>query len=159
MHSYKTAPTVLLELKETILELATVEERREMIMSLQLLSQAGIDSGELEEADTGLIETFCNGIYTRQVSLAKGTIAVGEIHKQEHMNIMSQGSALVVTEEGIKEIHAPFTWVGQPGIKRAAFALEDVVWTTIHATTKTTSEEVRAEFVAPTYNDVPRLEE
>lgn len=148
-----------MDLITSFTQLTTKTERKDAIMLLQELSQAGIDSGEMTEADTGLDEVFCNGIYTRQITLKKGTCAVGEIHKQQHINILSSGSVLVLTEDGMEQIDAPQRWVGEPGVKRATFALEDTVWTTIHATTSTSPEDLRREFVAETFDDVPRLEE
>lgn len=148
-----------MELAENFKQLTTKPERKAAIILLQEMSQAGIDSGELEEADTSLDEVFCNGIYTRQITLLKGTCAVGEIHKQQHINILSKGSVLVLTEDGMEQIDAPQRWVGEPGVKRATFALEDTVWTTIHATQSTSPNDLRREFVADTFDDVPRLED
>ncbi len=148
-----------MELANSFRQLTTVAERKEAIMLLQEISQAGINSGDLEEAETNLDEVFCNGIYTRQITLAKGTCAVGEIHKQQHINILSSGSVLVLTEDGMEEMTAPHRWVGEAGVKRATFVLEDAVWTTIHATNSTSPEDIRKEFVAETFDDVPKLEE
>ena len=147
-----------MDIVESFKQLSTKRERVDAIMLLQELSIAGIDSGDLEEAETSLDEVFCNGIYTRQITLLKGTAAVGEIHKQQHINILSAGSVLVLTEDGMEQIDAPQRWVGEPGVKRATFALEDTVWTTIHATTSTSEKDLRNEFVAETFDDVPRLE-
>lgn len=148
-----------MDLIESFKQLTTHTEREEAIMLLQELSLAGIADGTRAEIDTGLEEVICNGIYSRQITLKKGTCAVGEIHKQEHLNILSKGSVLVFTNEGMSQIDAPYRWVGKPGVKRASFALEDTVWTTIHATTNTSSEDIRKEFVAEGYDDVPKIEE
>jgi hypothetical protein len=140
-------------------ELTTPQEREEVILLLEEMSLAGIEDGSRESIDTALEEVFCNGIYSRQITLKKGTTAVGEIHKQEHLNILSSGSVLVFTSKGMKQLDAPHRWVGEAGVKRATFALTDTTWTTIHATTNTSSEAVRKEFVAETFDDVPRIEE
>ena len=34
----------------------------------------------------------------------------------------------------MREVSAPFTMVSRPGTKRVGLAIEDTVWTTIHAT-------------------------
>lgn len=135
------------------------ETRKELIMSLEELSKQGIASGELQEADDNLEEVFCNGMYSRQITLKAGVAAVGEIHKQDHINILSSGRVVVVTEEGTQELVAPHRWVGTAGTKRATLVIEDAVWTTFHATQHTTSEEVRRDFVAKTFADVPLIEE
>lgn len=128
-------------------------------MSLEAASKEGIASGELQEADDNLEEVFCNGIYSRQITLKADTAAVGEIHKQDHINILSSGRVIVVTDEGTQEIVAPHRWVGTAGTKRATLVIEDAVWTTFHATKHTTSEKVREDFVAKTFDDVPLIED
>ena len=148
-----------MDLIEGFKQLTTRAEREDAIMLLQELSLAGVEDGTRTEIDTSLEEVICNGIYSRQITLKKGTCAVGEIHKQEHLNILSSGSVLVFTNEGMEQVDAPHRWVGKPGVKRASFALEDTVWTTIHATNNTSSEDIRKEFVAESFDDVPRLEE
>lgn len=135
----------------------TRQERRELIHNLARSIDSIIAGGEARVTGEPL-EVFCNGTYTRTITLPVGTCAVGEIHKQDHINILSKGKVVVVTMDGTKIIDAPHQWVGQAGVKRACQVLEEAVWTTIHATTETTSEGVRTQFVAETYDDVPQIE-
>jgi len=58
----------------------------------------------------------------------------------------------VFTEEGVKTITAPCTFISPAGTKRAGYVLEDTVWTVFHATTSTDEAEIRKEFIAPDYN-------
>jgi hypothetical protein len=148
-----------MDLITSFLELTTPRERDAAILLLQELTLSGIADGSQTSVDTSLDELICNGIYSRQITLQKDTFAVGEIHKQEHINILSSGSVLVFTSTGMDQLDAPCRWVGKAGVKRATFALEDTVWTTIHATTNTSSEAIRKEFVAESFSDVPRIEE
>ncbi len=76
---------------------------------------------------------FADGIYAREILIRAGTILTGKVHSTEHLNIVSQGRIAVWTEEGMKIVSAPCTMVSRPGTKRVGFALEDTVWTTIHA--------------------------
>lgn len=73
-------------------------------------------------------------IYAREISIAKDIAAVGRVHKYATINILSKGRVLVASEEGVREVVAPCTWVSQPGAKRALYVLEDILWTTIHLT-------------------------
>lgn len=139
--------------------LQTRSDRRKLIMSLEESAKAGIDSGEMIAADDNVEEIFCNGMYSRQITLKAGVAAVGEIHKQEHINILSKGRVVVVTDEGTYEIVAPHRWVGTAGTKRATLVIEDAVWTTFHATKHTTTEKVREDFVAKSFDDVPLIED
>ncbi len=91
---------------------------------------------------------FSKGIYAREMFIPKGTILTGKIHKHQNLNIMSKGELTVLTEDGMKRVRAPFTIVSPPGTKRIAYAHEDTVWTTIHATEETDLEKIEAFFVA-----------
>lgn len=77
---------------------------------------------------------FAPGIAAREMFIPAGTILTGAVHKTEHLNIISAGRILVTTDEGPREIVAPHTMTSLPGTKRAGVAMEDTVWTTIHAT-------------------------
>ncbi len=76
---------------------------------------------------------FADGLYARELTIPKGVMLTGAVHKFEHINIISKGSILVATEDGSKRIDAPATIISRPGTKRVGYALEDTVWTTIHA--------------------------
>jgi len=54
----------------------------------------------------------------------------------------------VLTEEGIKEVEAPFTVVSPEGTKRIAYTLTDCVWTTIHGTDETDINAIEKHFIA-----------
>lgn len=137
--------------------LSCKEDRRALILDLEEGIKKQIVEG-VPPAEDNLHEVFCNGIYSREITLEKGTLAVGEIHKQDHVNILSKGHVVVFTDDGIQEIVAPHRWLGTAGVKRATFVIEDAVWTTFHATQHTTSDDVRNDFVAKTYDDVSVLE-
>jgi len=79
------------------------------------------------------VHHFAEGLYAREITILAGTILTGKVHSTEHLNIVSKGRIMVWTEDGMKEVAAPFTMVSRPGTKRVGFALEDTVWTTIHA--------------------------
>lgn len=76
---------------------------------------------------------FADGLYAREILIPKGALVTGKVHRGEHLNIVSQGRIIVWTEDGMKEVSAPFAMVSRPGTKRVGLALEDTVWTTIHA--------------------------
>lgn len=77
---------------------------------------------------------FAHGLYVREVTLPAGSTAIGHRHKQEHVCIISKGRVLVITEQGREEIAAPCTMLVPAGRKNAVHALEETVWTTVHAT-------------------------
>ena len=98
---------------------------------------------------------MCEGNYAREIFIPKDTCVVGKLHKHEHINVISKGRCLVVTEDGREELEAPLTFISKPGIKRAVYALEDVVWTTIHPTESKDLEQIEEEVIAKGYDELP----
>lgn len=92
--------------------------------------------------------------YAREMTIPKGTLIIGKIHRHEHLNIISKGKVAVITEFGKKYLEAPCTFISEIGLKRAVVAEEDTIWTTIHLTSKNTEAdlaEIEDEVIAPTY--------
>lgn len=96
---------------------------------------------------------FAKGLYAREITIPRGTLLTGKIHTTQHLNIISQGEISVLTEHGPKRVKAPCTLVSPPGTKRAGYAHEDTVWTTIHAnpTDETDVDKLEALLITPTY--------
>lgn len=84
--------------------------------------------------------TFGGGMYAREAFLPKDTLATGRIHKQEQINIVSQGDISVLTEQGWIRFKAPSTIVSPLGTKRLVYAHEDTTWVTILRTDLTDPE-------------------
>jgi hypothetical protein len=103
---------------------------------------------QLPQVELKVIHHFSKGVYARELHIPAGVTLVGEIHKFENLNILSQGTMIVTTEEGMKEVSAPFTVVSPPGTKRAAHTLTDCIWTTIHGTDETNVDEIEHHFIA-----------
>ncbi len=109
--------------------------------------------------DLPVTHRFARGLYARELFIPKGVIAIGKIHKYGHISIFSKGRISVMDEQGIViEITAPFSMVSIPGVRRVAYAHEDTVWTTVHATDITDIEKIEEEFIAKSFEDVPALE-
>ncbi len=129
-------------------EQLTVTGRREAILQLE-------SEMKTHEDDQGVnippVEYMCNGIYAREITIPKGVALVGEIHLQDQINVVSKGMIRVFTEEGVKTITAPCTFVSPAGTKRAGYTLEETVWTVFHATNSTDVDVIRKEFIAPDY--------
>ena len=92
-----------------------------------------------------------DGLYAREITIPAGCLLTGKVHKREHINIISKGRISIVTDEGEVEIVAPCTMVSKPGTKRAGYAHEETVWTTIHATEETDIAKLELELVTDNY--------
>jgi hypothetical protein len=98
--------------------------------------------------------TFAPGAYARTLKLDKDSLVVGKIHKHSHINVISYGHVLVMTEgEGLLELRGPLVFASSPGAKRVVLALEETLWTTVHVTEETDLEKVENHVIAKTYED------
>jgi hypothetical protein len=77
----------------------------------------------------------------------------GKIHKYPQLNILSKGRISVLTEDGVKEVEAPFTVVSPAGTKRIAYAHTDCVWTTILNTDEKDPEKIEKLFTTDDENE------
>lgn len=106
---------------------------------------------------TPVDETFGCSVYAREMFIPKGTLIIGKIHRHKHLNIISKGKVSVATEFGKKYMEAPCTFISEVGLKRAVYAEEDTLWTTIHLTSYSNEadlDKVEDEVISPTYDDM-----
>lgn len=98
--------------------------------------------------DCPLVHTFTPALYSRQITMYRGTLITSETHKYEHQFILSQGVVSVWTEaEGEVLISAPYHGVTKPGTRRILYIHEDAVWTTFHSTLLTTVKEIHEDII------------
>ena len=112
---------------------------------------------EMEQVEIPLKHYFSKAVYAREVSLKKGTMAVGEIQKFMSLSILSSGEVTILSIDGVKRVKAPYTFVASPGAKRLVYAHEDSTWTSVHGTEETDLEKIEQEVIAKTYDDVVEL--
>jgi hypothetical protein len=97
---------------------------------------------------------FAPGSYAREMTIPKGTLIIGKIHKHAHLNIISKGKVRVATEFGPMSFESPYTFVSDVGTKRAVYAIEDTIWTTIHVTTETDLDRIEEYVIAKNYDEL-----
>lgn len=129
---------------------------RRQLLALERSLEVGIAEGRLEPIDgnANLQHTFAPHVYGRTLTIAKHTLLVGKIHKHAHLNILSKGSVLVLTEGGGAEhLVGPLTMVSLPGTKRGVYTLEETVWTTVHPTDETDLEKIEDFVIAKSFEE------
>ncbi len=95
--------------------------------------------------------------YAREMFIPKGTLIIGKIHRHQHLNFISKGRVKVVTEFGTKYLEAPCTFVSEVGLKRAVYAEEDTLWTTVHLTefeSEAELDKIEQEVISPSYDEI-----
>lgn len=137
-------------------------EIRAAIQKLEAEMRTAQDCGEIEKTDINdilpLQHFHAPGTYGRQIILKKMNWAIGKIHRHAHLNFVIAGKALVLTEDGLMVITAPYTFVSTVGAKRFVMALEDTIWATVHATNETDLGKIEADVIATDYDTLGIIE-
>jgi len=139
---------------------------RQNVMTLEKSFEEMIANGEaqsLKEECTlthyfsPIDEQFGCCTYARQIFLPKGSLVIGKIHRHQHLNFILKGKVSVATEFGKKYFEAPCTFISEVGLKRAVYAEEDTIWTTVHLTSYAGEEnldKIEQEVISPTYDEL-----
>lgn len=105
-----------------------VGERREKIQSLETVML------QEDQVDIPVNHRFSGGIYAREITIPKGTLLTGRIHKFDHFDIMLSGDVTVSTDTGeVKRLTGLNIMEGKAGKKRAGYTHEDTHWITFHS--------------------------
>lgn len=109
---------------------------REGILNVQKFLENGISRGDFEDgkSHSSWEHSFIPGGYARQMLIAKFTLVVGKIHLYPCFNFIMSGRVTVFSEDGIRDIVAPFFFVSQPKAKRIVYAHDETLWITVHGT-------------------------
>jgi quercetin dioxygenase-like cupin family protein len=78
------------------------------------------------------------GVYVRAIYIPKDFVLTSKIHKHECINIMTKGLLVVSEGDGtFKKLVPGEIFISPAGTKRAGYAVEDVVYVTVHPTFET----------------------
>jgi len=116
----------------------------------QKIERMEVEMRQCPQVPIKYVHHFGDGVYAREITIPKGTLLTGKIHKYTQINILSKGDIEVMTQDGMRRVQAPFTVVSPPGTKRIAIAHEECVWTTILRTDLTDPDDIEDYFVCDT---------
>ena len=103
---------------------------------------------------------FAPGQYCREITIPKGVVVVGRIHRHAHINIITKGCAYVLTpQRGMEFLMAPCTFVSDEATQRLVFPIEDITWSTVHVTDCTDPDAIIQELTVPSFDVVELLGE
>lgn len=97
---------------------------------------------QLTQVSCPLEHKFAPGIYLRTISMPAGTFIIGQEHKTEHFNVVLSGKARVLIDGEVSTITGPCTFISGVGIRKVLLILEDMKWSTVHATSETDVEKL-----------------
>jgi hypothetical protein len=93
-----------------------------------------------EQLECSVIHRFGPGVYIREATYCPDSLIIGQEHVSDHINMLLKGSINILDNNGnVQTLHAPFMFVAPPGNK-IGYALTEVVWQNIYATTETDIE-------------------
>jgi ribosomal protein L31 len=144
-----------MELTKKEQELVKKQDFRNKSMEIEknILDHPESISGDAFEKMNPTKSTFADGQYIREIFMPAGQVITTKIHKKLHPFFVMSGKLSIVSEDGVIEIEAPYHGITKPGTKRVIYTHEDTVFITVHATQKTTIEEVVEEISTEDFND------
>ena len=101
----------------------------------------------LTREDYPVSNVLVDGVLSRTVRLPKGHLVVGEIHKYESINFLISGELRIHYNGKVNHLKAPSMIVSKANTRKVVFALEDVVWTSIHKTDKTNIKDIEEDLI------------
>jgi hypothetical protein len=106
---------------------------------------------EMPQVTGELQHFFAHGVYARNIKLPKGTLAVGECHKESTLNVLLKGEIMVYMGEDQAPVHvvAPCVFVSEAWVKKVAYCVEDVELMNVHASHQTDLAALKAELIVP----------
>lgn len=131
--------------------------QEEFLAALGLLDQCEEQMAQLPQVECPTEHEFIKGAfgryYVRTIFMPAGMLITSKIHRTEHPFHISSGDVSVWTHKlGTTRYRGPYAGVTKPMTKRLLFTHEDTVWTTFHAGSWETPEEVEADIIMPHFN-------
>ena len=104
---------------------------------------------------------FMDGVYIRKMTMYKGYVVIGAIHKHKHMCFLLEGHLSVASSSGVKEYIAPCYIISEPGEKRILYSHEDSCWYNTHKNPDNTEDvrELEKQIVAISYEEYKKYKE
>ena len=142
---------LLAQSSQNVLVKRPPEEIRAAIVRFEnLLSE--LDGAVFNDAFP-LKHSFADGCYIREMTIPKGCVGVGKIHKHSHPRFVLCGEFIAFTEhDGWKYCKAPAYVTSQAGRKSILIALEDCVVVTVHVTDETDLKKIEEDVIAVSYD-------
>ncbi len=113
-----------------------------------------------EQLELETTHNFYNGLYARSIYIPAGALIVGKRHRQHTLNILMKGRMVITDGDSSFEVCSPYMVETLPMTKKAAYALENSIWTNIHVTSETDLDELEKMFIIPEeeYNNLIKYE-
>lgn len=98
-----------------------------------------------EQIDIPIEHFFSEGMYGRHMTVPQDGVVVGKVHKHAHLAILLEGTVRVSSKYGTAVYSAPYVINVNAGDKRAFYAVTQVKYMTVHATSETDLDKLELE--------------
>jgi hypothetical protein len=98
------------------------------------------------QVDLQTTHALSGGVYARTVFIPAGTVVTGATHKKNHICIID-GDVETILDGTKQRITGRVILNGQKGVKRAVYAHDDTLWTTVCRTDLIDIADIEAELV------------
>tara|TARA_R100001443_G_C3350262_1_gene176694 strand:+ start:450 stop:959 length:510 start_codon:yes stop_codon:yes gene_type:complete len=120
-----------------------------------LAHKAGDEQSDGLKKVAPLKHYFEGGLYTRELTMPKGSFIISLIHKKEHPSFLLKGEVSYITDEGeVKKLTAPATVFTKKGTQRVFYVHKDSVWTCVNKTDATNVKDAELELYANNYEEL-----
>jgi|GEM_PF-1355064 len=86
----------------------------------------------IDADDMPVRHIFAEGLYIREIFMAKNMVIVGKLHRHSYYSMMISGDISCLTENGIKRMTGSNQSIAPPLVKRFGYTHEDTIWQTVH---------------------------
>jgi hypothetical protein len=90
---------------------------------------------------------FSKGLYAREIEIPAGTIAIGNAHTEECLNVVVAGAVFVVLDGKVVEVRAGETFTSPPLTRKIGYITETLRWMTVHPTNDTCIERLEEDLI------------
>lgn len=105
---------------------------------MRFLSHEGLTYEDVEAFERRLLESptvmedpkqyYGQNVCVRTQFFPSGFVAVGKVHKYDHVSILLKGAMTIWTPEGTVTVRGPSITEVKAGMKRFGYAHEDTLW-------------------------------
>ena len=127
--------------------LAVIDESLPVEASMESILKFEAVIKTMPQYEPETIHTFFAGMYCREAKLKANQLAVGRVHKKEHLFYIVSGTVNITTPDGVQIITGPAMFKSKPGTKRACHTLTDAHFLNIHIAESTNVEDVEKELL------------
>jgi hypothetical protein len=84
---------------------------------------------KLPQVELPITHDFIEGVYARTMFIPAGTVLTGAVHAHDCFTVIRYGDLMIYTEDGMVQVNGGDMLPSKAGIKRAGYAITDVLIT------------------------------